>query len=167
MIDSSKLTRYEEDGNWNLTKTFDETYGAWNPPSTRERLTQFEQKASEQEQKLRILEDERDMLASEVAQKTNTINEQEEKLQRLTSEHLALVARFDEIIHSLGYKFMRFYGSRIDRLFPDKTRRGELRKIITRTVGIATEQGPRVLLRFTLKKIRRRELRSLDLSHKN
>ena len=34
VIDSTKLTRYDEDGNWNLTKTFDSSFGAWNPPST-------------------------------------------------------------------------------------------------------------------------------------
>lgn len=36
VIDSRRLTRYEEDSNWNLTKTFDGTFGAWNPPTDRE-----------------------------------------------------------------------------------------------------------------------------------
>jgi len=33
VVDSKKLTKYNEDGNWNLTKTFDTTFGTWNPPS--------------------------------------------------------------------------------------------------------------------------------------
>ena len=31
VIDSSRLTRYDEDGNWNLAKTFDGSFGTWNP----------------------------------------------------------------------------------------------------------------------------------------
>jgi len=41
IIDSRKLTRYDEDGNWNLTKTFDGSYGAWNPASGDERISQL------------------------------------------------------------------------------------------------------------------------------
>lgn len=41
VIDSSKLTRYDEDGNWNLAKTFDGSFGAWNPSSDDERITQL------------------------------------------------------------------------------------------------------------------------------
>ena len=37
IIDSQKLTRYNDDGNWSLTKTFDGTFGAWNPPSINQR----------------------------------------------------------------------------------------------------------------------------------
>lgn len=187
IIDSSKLTKYNEDGNWNLTKTFDGSFGAWNPPSARERLSQFEQKASEREQKLRILEEERNKLAAEVVQKTNTINEQEERLhtvedernrlaseiaqktntineqeailRKLGSEHLALVTRLDEITHSLGYKFMRFYASRIDRLLPERTGRGELKKILVTSARIATEQGLSSLLGLAREKIQERQFR--------
>jgi glycosyltransferase involved in cell wall biosynthesis len=42
VIDSNKLTKYEENGNWNLTKTFDGSFGAWNPPSINERIAQLE-----------------------------------------------------------------------------------------------------------------------------
>jgi glycosyltransferase involved in cell wall biosynthesis len=37
----------------------------------------------------------------------------------------------DEIRHSLGYRFMRFYASRIDHLLPNETRRGQFRKMMT------------------------------------
>jgi hypothetical protein len=36
---------------------------------------------------------------------------------------------------SLGYRFMRAYASRIDRLFPDRTRRGRLRLFMTRKLS--------------------------------
>jgi glycosyltransferase involved in cell wall biosynthesis len=41
IVDSSSLTRYDEDGNWNVAKTFDGTYGAWNPPSASERISKL------------------------------------------------------------------------------------------------------------------------------
>jgi hypothetical protein len=41
IIDSRELTRYDEDGNWNLTKTFDGSFGAWNPASDNERISQL------------------------------------------------------------------------------------------------------------------------------
>jgi glycosyltransferase involved in cell wall biosynthesis/SAM-dependent methyltransferase len=119
---------------------------------------------NEQEGRLQILEDERNRLALEVTQKTNTINEQEAILRKLGSEHLALVARLDEIIHSLGYKFMRFWASRIDRLLPEDTRRGEFKKILVRSTRIATEQGLRSLLRLVREKIERRQFRVIGAS---
>jgi glycosyltransferase involved in cell wall biosynthesis/uncharacterized coiled-coil protein SlyX len=161
VIDPRKLTRYDDDGNWNLTKTFDGTFGAWNPPTASERASQLEQKASEQEQKLRFLEDEKNQLASEVAQKTNTINEQEEKLRILEGElenSRRTISEKDETLRvlesdlgstklafsrettelstikeSLGYRLMRFCASGVDRLLPDGTRRRQLRKILSRS----------------------------------
>jgi glycosyltransferase involved in cell wall biosynthesis len=42
VIDSARLTRYDEDGNWNLTKTFDGSLGAWNPPSATDKISKLE-----------------------------------------------------------------------------------------------------------------------------
>jgi Mg2+ and Co2+ transporter CorA len=42
IIQSRKLTKYNEDGNWNLTKTFDGSFGAWNPPSVTEKLSNLQ-----------------------------------------------------------------------------------------------------------------------------
>src|SRR5208282_5400671 len=56
VIDSIKLTRYEEDGNWNLTKTFDGSFGAWNPPSASERISELENCMSKLENSMSELE---------------------------------------------------------------------------------------------------------------
>jgi len=85
IINSSKLTRYNEDGNWNLTKTFDGSFGAWNPPST------------------------------------------SEKISRLESTIQSLRSELEDIRSSFGYKVMRFYASKIERVCPERTRRGEER----------------------------------------
>ncbi len=42
VIDSSKLTRYDDDGNWNLAKTFDGSFGAWNPPFGNENISKLQ-----------------------------------------------------------------------------------------------------------------------------
>jgi glycosyltransferase involved in cell wall biosynthesis len=42
VIDSSKLTHYDEDGNWNLAKTFDGYFGAWNSPSASEKIAKLQ-----------------------------------------------------------------------------------------------------------------------------
>jgi glycosyltransferase involved in cell wall biosynthesis len=63
----------------------------------------------------------------------------------------------DAIKGSFGYKFMRFYASRIDRLLPDHTRRGEFRKIAVESFKIASTHGMRKLLGLALEKIKRRE----------
>lgn len=47
VIDSRKLTRYDEDGNWNLTRTFDGTYGTWIPPTLAERTSQLERQVDD------------------------------------------------------------------------------------------------------------------------
>jgi len=44
IIDSKQLTKYNDDGNWNLTKTFDGTFGAMNSPSNNKRPSGFQRK---------------------------------------------------------------------------------------------------------------------------
>jgi GT2 family glycosyltransferase len=84
--------------------------------------------------------------------------------QRLDSEE----TRYEQIIHeydvtlanikrSFGYKFMRFYSSRIDKLFPEGTRRGEFRKVVTGSILSVTNQGIRSYFSQVTEKIKRRE----------
>jgi hypothetical protein len=47
VIDSTRLTKYDEDGNWNLAKTFDGSFGTWNPPSSSEKISQLENHISQ------------------------------------------------------------------------------------------------------------------------
>lgn len=67
-----------------------------------------------------------------------------------------------QIRSSFGYKLMRFYASKIDRLFPEKTRRGELRRVVVASLKIITEEGPRSYFRQTIEKIRLREFKTLE-----
>jgi len=57
---------------------------------------------------------------------------------------------------------MRFYASRIDRLFPDGTSRGEFRKLVTSSLRIITEEGLRSYFRHAWQKIRLRKFRTIE-----
>jgi hypothetical protein len=83
IIDRSKLTRYEEDGNWSLTKTFDGSFGTWNPPTVIDQL-------HEKGDKIREIEEELRKRDSEIAALHNRIRELEEELRKRDSEITAL-----------------------------------------------------------------------------
>jgi glycosyltransferase involved in cell wall biosynthesis len=54
-----------------------------------------------------------------------------DQLESLRNERESLRNELEAIHGSLGYKWMTFYSSRIDRLMPDGTKRGKLRKKVT------------------------------------
>ena len=138
-------------------------------------------------EQLQHLEDEKGRLtnqlsseAEELTARTSELYAAREELQhveaektKLTSELSALVhetdrlrsrlnhtqVEIDEVKRSFGYKFMRFYASRIDRLLPDGTRRGEFRKTVVQSLKIATDEGISSLLRQIREKVERREFR--------
>jgi len=64
---------------------------------------------------------------------------------------------------SFGYYFMRFCAEKIDKLFPEGTRRAELRKILAASYQILRYEGIRSFLRQAWKKIKKRELRIIEL----
>lgn len=64
-----------------------------------------------------------------------TISEKDETIGVLESDLGSAKLAFSTIKESFGYQFMRFYAKRIDRLFPEKTARGEFRKIVTAELG--------------------------------
>jgi len=66
IIDSSRLTKYDEDGNWNLAKTFDGSFGTWNPPSSSEKIS--------------YLQDHIDQLRNHISQLENHIDQLENSL---------------------------------------------------------------------------------------
>jgi len=85
----------------------------------------------------------------------------ESRISELESEKQRLQSEISIIRGSLGYRFMRFYASLIDRMFPNGTRRGEFRKIVTASLHIIVEQGFGSFSRQAMEKIRRREFRIL------
>jgi glycosyltransferase involved in cell wall biosynthesis len=131
----------------------------------------------ETDRRLKALEQEKARLESELTRSLQKINELQSKNSALTNQlmqmdqalkdlatyPLSLAAELDEIKHSVCYKLMTSYASRIDRLLPDNTRRGVLRRILTRSLRILTEQGIRSLFRQALNKLREREFDVLEL----
>jgi len=83
---------------------------------------------------------------------------------KLASERDTLSSRLkyaqtelESIKHSFGYKVMRVCASAIDRLLPDDTARGKLKRTVVASLRIATEEGTRSFLRLAQEKIKRRE----------
>jgi GT2 family glycosyltransferase/predicted nucleic acid-binding Zn-ribbon protein len=112
------------------------------------------------------LKNELSLKADEAATRTAELHTARDRLAILASEKDELRskltytrAELDEIKRSFGYKFMRFYGSRIDRLLPDDTRRGEFRKVAVQSSRIAADQGLRALLHQAWEKMKRREFK--------
>jgi hypothetical protein len=134
----------------------------------------------ERANELRSLVDHRSELQRGLAQCKSTIHrleaslaERDTELQRLESERArpsgelnnarsSLLHRDEQLQNirsSFGYKVMRFSASRIDRICPEGTRRGEARKLVVASLRVITEEGVRSYLRYALEKIRRREFR--------
>jgi len=109
------------------------------------------------EERLHLLEEQNSKLASEYATKISTISTLEERLHLLEEQNSIAQKTLNEIRNSFGYKFMRFYASRIDRLLPDNTRRGRLKKAIVNAAHAATERRLTTSLRNALKKATRDE----------
>ena len=119
-------------------------------------------------------------LENELSSKSEELNERTAELDKLRSrvdtislERSALNAtlstltktlwstqgELEDIKRSFGYKLMRFYGSRIDRLLPDGTRRGEFKRVVVFSARIVASEGVKSLFRQMLEKLKRREFR--------
>ena len=89
------------------------------------------------------LESERSGLMGELGRVKEGLSESESRVKALESERSGLMGELgrvkgelSEIEHSFGYTFMKFYASHVDRLFPDGTYRGELRKRVAAGLGM-------------------------------
>jgi len=141
VINSKELTRYEEDGKWNPTRTFDPNLGTWTAPDVRLLLSEITV--------LRRKLDERTGLAQRLDREVKEAKNERAELVLQLSEARNELQMFRQ---SFGYAFMKFYSSRIDRLFPDGTSRGELRKMATASVQLLRRVGLRGFLRQALDK---------------
>jgi glycosyltransferase involved in cell wall biosynthesis len=99
--------------------------------------------ARERSEKLQLANQLNQEIARERSEKLQLANQlTSEKLQlenELTSARAGLV-ELEDIRHSFGYKFMRFWAVRMDRLFPDGTYRGTFRKKVVAGLRTATER---------------------------
>jgi glycosyltransferase involved in cell wall biosynthesis len=132
-------------------------------------LNRMRGELSERESKIQALESERANLTNELDRVRGKLSERESKIGALQgkigalqSELIGINQQLDAIRHSFGYRLMKAYASRIDRLLPDGTRRGELRKLMVTSLGVAAEEGLHSLLSQAWRKIRRREFRSAE-----
>jgi GT2 family glycosyltransferase/SAM-dependent methyltransferase len=115
-------------------------------------------------ERLHLLEEQNSKLASEYAMKINTISTLEERLHLLEEQNSIAQKALNEIRNSFGYKFMRFYASRIDRLLPDDTRRGRFKRTLVTLVRIGANRGIRSLIMRAREKRQEGELYALGPS---
>jgi GT2 family glycosyltransferase len=111
-------------------------------------VREIEAQLLDRESRLEALQGERSRLNDE-------LNQTRTELSHARGELLA-------IKDSFGYNTFRFFATRLDRLLPDNTRRGEFRKIAVASLRIARKQGIGTLMREVLEKIRRREFRLIE-----
>jgi len=76
----------------------------------------------------------KEYLAQELSRVRAQLRTAVSNLEELKAKLQCLEFELDSIKSSFGYRLMRFYGNRIDRAFPDGTRRGEFRKAIMGTL---------------------------------
>jgi glycosyltransferase involved in cell wall biosynthesis len=89
IIPSSKLNRYDEDGNWNFEKKIDPFFGAWKPPNSEEHLSTNEL-ISKLSQQIDEASSEIEHLSGKLDQILRTHDSHYEKLQ----EQLNAIYRF-------------------------------------------------------------------------
>ena len=98
----------------------------------------------------RELELERDRAKSKLSEATAERDDLHDKL-------LRSIAEADEIKASFGYRAMRFCATKFDRVSPDGTRRGEIRRILVRSVHVTMNQGLMSLISQAWSKVKRKE----------
>jgi cephalosporin hydroxylase len=105
-------------------------------------------------QRFETLESEWSRLNAELNETRTELSQRESSLQALTDERSRLNAELNETrtelsqVHkellalkeSFGYSIQQFLATRLDRLLPDNTRRGEFRKIVVTTLRTVTKQ---------------------------
>lgn len=144
------------------------------------KLEEFSKQIHAREQVTSNLEHELSQLREELGQTKAQLSELESRLQALNSEKIAVIEDLNhvreelhqsraelfrttrelEIIReSFGFNLMKFFTRRIDRIFPDGSKRGEFWKIVVASLKVARTQGIRSLLRQISEKLARREFR--------
>jgi len=112
-----------------------QTHNAWYVESLAEKVITFY---------VTVLKEETARLKKELSVRAEEVSRLNNEVSRLNSEvtSLDIVAtrlknEINGIKRSVGFRFVRFYGSRFDQLFPDGTKRGDLRRKITQRLRSA------------------------------
>jgi len=125
-------------------------------------LTKVRDDLTQRESMIQSLETEKTTLADELTKVRDDLTQRESMIQSLETEKTRLTDELSCIRHSVGYKFMRFYGPKVDSIFPENTRRGEMKKIVATSLRVISDEGMRSFLSQALAKIRRREFRIVE-----
>ena len=113
----------------------------------RNELSSKSEELTERTAELNTLKQHTETLRNELDSLKNRVDRISSERDALSSKLRFTQAELEDIRRSFGYKLMRFYASRIDRLLPDHTRRGELRRILVKSYRIANAQGIRAFLK--------------------
>lgn len=84
----------------------------------------------------------------------------EQRLLELEAELLVLEAELDAIRHSFGYKLMKSWATKFDRWLPEGTSRDDLRKLVTVSLRVLSEEGPAVFCVKAFKRVKSKRIRS-------
>jgi GT2 family glycosyltransferase/SAM-dependent methyltransferase len=137
-----------------------------NTRSLQDELENSRRIISEKDENTRSLQDELENSRRIISEKDENTRGLESDLGSAKLAFSRATTELSTIKESFGYRFMRFHASRIDRLFPDRTSRGEFRKVVTASLRIITGQGIVSFSRQALEKIGRKEFRITEPMHR-
>jgi len=112
---STRPSRRSSDG-WYIEKLAEKAIA-----NLEQQVARLKNDLSAREEEAARLKNDLSAREEEAARLKNDLSAKEKETTRLKNE-------IHEIKRTVGYRFARFYGSRVDQVFPDGTKRGELRR---------------------------------------
>jgi O-antigen biosynthesis protein len=116
---------------------------------------------TELQNQFKNLKENHDNLTKLIHNKENRIIDLQSKNNEISSELSQSKSTLSEIRNSYGYNLLVSCQQKLDRIFPDNTSRGELKKIFLASLRIISKEGYASYLRGIRKKISRREFKVL------
>jgi GT2 family glycosyltransferase len=130
----------------------------WYEQNPWQKIVELDRKLSRLQSELARFEGENAALQSELARFEGENAALQSELASQRRRLSELESELHAIRRSFGYKWMRFWASIVDRLFPDGTSRGNLRKTVIRSLQLLTDEGPKSFLRQAVQKSSHGEL---------
>jgi GT2 family glycosyltransferase len=127
-----------------------------------QQLSNASRELAQRESTIQSLEADRTKLVEQLGKANDEKAKLAEDLSKAKYELSAVAEELEAIKVSFGYHVMRSYAKRIDRLFPEGTRRGEGRRIVVAGFGIVGREGIRSFVRQAWEKLKKREFRIVE-----
>lgn len=118
-------------------------------------IAHFKQQVRKREAQLVQQEVQRAELAAQLAEQEQVGHKLQTKILALDEKRIGLQMELTAIKASAGYKVMRLFVSKLQRLCPEGTRRGRLRKLVAFSLVVLAERGIWSVLRKVRDKVRR------------